>query len=568
MSLPSTDQLLQTQETQVPWEDPISAPSNAQSSLTPLSTQQQVKGNEVAKGFFEKISTSAVPENHFILSDISGAITDMRELDATLHGKSLTPDQGVGALGSKVNALFISVLNFFRGREFAKEGFENHDPNRLLIGNMRMVRGASELMSASSVVSSSVIQLSSKAQSLKNTLGTLSLVSMVGGTVTSGIVGATAACQGAELIKIRKEFRNSTDKFEYLNNFLKINEDEKTKLKQKILHPKKSWYEKAFSRVLQNLFGNKNTLYVSKVKEYMELASEYIDCRGVESATPSKRNKELESKLDGLSDEIKSLGQSISIDLSEDAKNFSCDSPSSSQSFLNDFELQSALQKVYQIELNAISKKKESLFKKAFDESVKTSLGEYNELGEAQKTDAARKAIVEKAQKNLRKNLAINSLVVVVSMASVGLNIALSVTHIPQLISLAVGIASSTIMIGIDGYFFIKAMLKDEHSNLEKAIMLVNALFTIASNVVAIIFVHLAASVSSLVVPLGLVLFWMVGELTLILRAKKRVKQKPQTQIVETTQRAPQNSSLDSGYHSQIDNSITSQFFGASQQFG
>lgn len=551
MSSTSTSQLLQAQETQL-------QATAAQVPSTSFATEQRVKGNEVAKGFFEKISTSAVPENHFILSDISGAITDMRELDATLHGKSLTPDQGIGALGSKVNALFISVLNFFRGKEFAKEGFENHDSNRLLIGNMRMVRGASELMSASSVVSSTAIKLSPKAQSLKNTLGTLSLVSMVGGTVTSGIVGATAACQGAELIKVRKELKNSTDKFEYLNDFLKITDFEKDSIIQKIKNPQKSWYEKTFSGVLQNLFGNKNTLYVSKVKEYMKLANE-------SNQQPSDSQRK-QQELHVLGEEIKSLGENISIDLAEDANPFSDQTVNGP---LDVSELQSALKKAYQIELNALTKKKESLFKKAFDESVKTSLDAYNRAQDSDKTDEARKAIVEKAEKNLRKNLAIHSLLLVVSMASMGLNIALSVTHIPQLISLAIGIVSSTIMIGIDGYFFIKAMLKDKHSNLEKAIMIANALFTIASNVAAIILVHLAASVSSLVVPLALLVCWMVGELTLILRAKKRVKEKPQMQETQILKGAPKNSFTDSGYYDLTRNSpmSLSHFGGASQEF-
>lgn len=190
-------------------------------SSTPF-IKVEPKAEVVAQTFFEKLADSAVPENHFLLSDITGALTAAKEGSAIIHAQSLTPVDEIGTLGSKMNALLVSLLNVFRGKSFAKEGHQNQDGTRLFSGVARMVRGAGEFVDASSVTCSSAIKLSSKAKSFQNALAAFSIASFVGGTVSSFCTGVTAASQAAELVKIKSEFKKkktALDKFDYLKIF-------------------------------------------------------------------------------------------------------------------------------------------------------------------------------------------------------------------------------------------------------------------------------------------------------------------------------------------------------------
>jgi len=492
---------------------------------TPL-IKEEGQAEGVAQTFFENLADSAVPENHFLLSDITGALTAAKEGSAIIHAQSLTPVDEIGTIGSKINGLLVSVLNIFRGKNFAKEGHQNQDGTRLFSGVARMIRGAGEFVDASFVICSSGVKLSSKAKFLQNGLAAFSMASLVGGTISSGCIGLTAASQASELAQIRCNFnkkKTALDKFDYLKNFTEITEEDKSKLLLSVNSPKNSWYQKSFGPLLQKFFGNEETKFTWKAKEFFALNAKVNRLKEQLQFDPSLKSehKEAKEKLSIMLSELKKGKSNLDTVLGPDATMLAL---KTNPRFFSEVEgvkkkgLLEIFSLFYQLELTAVRSKKQAVFDRAFEESVRAKV-QKTEVSEAEKIE-----IVQKAKKNLRKNIAFCCLIVFASLIVSALSIAASSLGVDKLVQFTLGCVATSIWLVIDGYYFCKSMIEEKHTPTEKLVMALNTIISVSANLIAFLFSNLIASVTSVAAPVVIILVWLAAEMSAIYYAKNKKK--------------------------------------------
>lgn len=172
----------------------------------------------------------------------------------------------------------------------------------------------------------------------------------------------------------------------------------------------------------------------------------------------------------------------------------------------------------YQLELTAVRSKKQAVFDRAFEESVRAKV-QKTEVSEAEKIE-----IVQKATKNLRKNIAFCCLIVFASLIVSALSIAASSLGLDKLVQFTLGCVATSIWLVIDGYYFCKSMIEEKHTTREKLVMALNTIISVSANLIAFLFSNLIASVTSVAAPVVIILVWLAAEMSAIYYAKNKKK--------------------------------------------